>query len=554
RPGRQRLGDVLVVLVDHAAHAAVGLARHDRVADPQRAALHQHGGHRTTSAVQVRLDRHTLGGHVRVGPQIQRRVRGQQDRFQQLVDVRALLRRDVDEHRVAAVLLGDQAVLGQLLPDLGRVGTFLVDLVDRHHDRCLGRLGVVDRLHRLRHDAVVGRHHDHRDVGRAGTTGTHGGERLVTRGVDEGDQPLLAVQLGGHLVGTDVLGDATRLALADRRLPDGVQQPGLTVVDVTHDGHHRRPVLEVLLGADVLAVGDVEGLQQLAVLFLRRDDLDLVVHLRAEQLEDVVGDRLGRGHHLAEMEQHLHQRRRVRVDLLREVGQRSTTGQADGLTVALGQAHATDGGRPHVLHVLLALLPLRLAPLPARATGTAERTRRTTAATAPETAATTGWASGTAAETTAAATGTETAAATATRTTGSATAAAAARTTTATGTTGTGGPLRTRRHHARVRARRHVAGARTATGRRTLAGTAGTRLPLATARTGRCGTRRGTGTDTERVVADSRLTRTGLRSRLRTLRSRRDDARRGRRARLGPGLDVAWLGHSRLGLVLLRRL
>ena len=105
-----------------------------------------------------------------------------------------------------------QAVLGELLADLGRVGALLVDLVHRDHDRHVGRLGVVERLDRLRHHAVVGRDHEHRDVGRLGAAGTHGGERLVTRGVDEGDRPLVALELGDHLVGADVLGDAAGLA------------------------------------------------------------------------------------------------------------------------------------------------------------------------------------------------------------------------------------------------------------------------------------------------------------------------------------------------------
>ena len=67
------------------------------------------------------------------------------------------------------------------------VGVLAVDLVDRHDDRHLGRLGVVDRLDGLGHDAVVGRDHEDHDVGGLGATGPHGGERLVARGVDEGD-------------------------------------------------------------------------------------------------------------------------------------------------------------------------------------------------------------------------------------------------------------------------------------------------------------------------------------------------------------------------------
>jgi hypothetical protein len=39
------------------------------------------------------------------------------------------------------------------------IGLVLVDLVHRHDQRHFGRLGVVDRLDGLRHDAVVGGHH-----------------------------------------------------------------------------------------------------------------------------------------------------------------------------------------------------------------------------------------------------------------------------------------------------------------------------------------------------------------------------------------------------------
>jgi hypothetical protein len=42
------------------ARTAVGVAGHDRVADPQRAALDEHGGDRAAAAVEVRLDGHAL--------------------------------------------------------------------------------------------------------------------------------------------------------------------------------------------------------------------------------------------------------------------------------------------------------------------------------------------------------------------------------------------------------------------------------------------------------------------------------------------------------------
>ena len=154
-------------------------------------------------------------------------------------------------------------------------------------------------------------------------------------------------------------------------LTDGVQQSGLAVVDVTHDGDHRRARLEIVLAAFVLAVGEVEGFQQLAVLVLGRHDLHDVVHLAAEQFEGLVTDGLRGGHHLAEVEQRLHQRGRVGVDLLGEVHQRRAAGQPDGLAVAVRQPHATDDGRLHVL-VFGAFRPLRLAAALGRTAGTTE--------------------------------------------------------------------------------------------------------------------------------------------------------------------------------------
>lgn len=124
---------------------------------------------------------------VRVGTQVQGGVGRQQDSVDQFVDVQVLACRDLNEHGVATVFFGNQAVLGELALDLVRVGAFLVDLVHGHNDRHTGRLGVVERFNRLRHDAVIGCDNQDRDVGDLGTTGTHGREGLVTRGVNERD-------------------------------------------------------------------------------------------------------------------------------------------------------------------------------------------------------------------------------------------------------------------------------------------------------------------------------------------------------------------------------
>ena len=137
---------------------------------------------------------------------------------------------------IAAPVFGQQAAIGELLLDALGLGVGLVDLVDRHDDRHLGRPGVVDGFERLRHDAVVGRHHQHDDVGDLGAAGTHAGEGFVTGRIDEDD--LAAVLL--HVIGADVLRDAAGFLLGHIGHADGVEQRRLTVIDVAHDGDHGR--------------------------------------------------------------------------------------------------------------------------------------------------------------------------------------------------------------------------------------------------------------------------------------------------------------------------
>ena len=89
---------------------------------------------------------------------------------------------------VAAERFDLDLVLQQFGAHALRLGVGLVDLVDGDDHRHLGRLGVVDRFHRLRHDAVVGGDHQHDDVGDLGAAGAHRGERGVARRIDEGDR------------------------------------------------------------------------------------------------------------------------------------------------------------------------------------------------------------------------------------------------------------------------------------------------------------------------------------------------------------------------------
>ncbi len=128
-------------------------------------------------------------------------------------------------------------MLGQFLLDPFRLGLGLVNLVDRHDDRHSGSLGVVDGFAGLGHDAIVGGDHQDNDIGNLGTAGTHGGKSLVTRRIEEGN--LAAVQF--NVVGADMLGNAARLAGDDIGFSNGVQKRCLAMIDMAHDGDHRRP-------------------------------------------------------------------------------------------------------------------------------------------------------------------------------------------------------------------------------------------------------------------------------------------------------------------------
>ena len=336
---------------------------------------------------------------------------------------------------------------------------------------------MVDGLNRLGHHTVIGRDHEDRDIGDLRATGTHSREGFVTGGIDKGDRAGGAVlSLDGDLVGADVLGDATVFGVDDVRVADRVEQLGLTVVDVTHDGNDRRTGLHILGVVELFGLEvDVEGLEQLTVLVLGGDDLDVVAELRAQRLEGVLVEGLRGGRHLAQGEEDRHKRCGIDVNLLGEVSKGCALTDADLRAVTARDRDTADDGCVLLL-VLLALRALRLTSALRAATSAAECARRraaTTAATAAGTAEAAAVVLRTAGACTCA-TGTAIAAT-------AATAATAALSTTVTGSSITS-EVRLAGHHARVRA--VTTGARSAgTGTAVTGGTrtrsAGTRATVA---------------------------------------------------------------------------
>ena len=167
---------------------------------------------------------------------------------------------------------------------------------------------MVERLHRLRHHAVVGSDDQHDDVGHPGAARTHRRERLVPRGVDERDLAVPCVRL----VGTDVLRDAPELTRDHVGGADRVEELRLPVVDVAHDGHDRRAGNRcALLRLLVFLLLELE-------LVLDPDDVRRVVELIRDHADRVIGQRRRGGSHLAGHEQDLHDLGGRAVQLLRD--------------------------------------------------------------------------------------------------------------------------------------------------------------------------------------------------------------------------------------------
>ena len=259
----------------------------DQRADLESAPLHQHRRHGSAAAIEPRLDDRALRAAVGVGDEIEQ-FGLQRDRLKQPVEIGALGRRHFNRKGIAAKRLDLHVVLQELLHHPLGIGFGLVDLVDGDDDWSLGRLGVANRLDRLRHDAVIRSHHQHDDVGHLRSSRAHRGEGRVAGGVDEGD----GLATGRNdLVGADMLRDAAGFARDHIGVADCVEQRGLAVIDVAHDGDDGRsrngraflvrPIEETLLD---VRFGDA---------------LDRMAHFLRDELGVVRLEHIGQRHHAA---------------------------------------------------------------------------------------------------------------------------------------------------------------------------------------------------------------------------------------------------------------
>ena len=98
---------------------------------------------------------------------------------------------------------------------------------------------MVDGLQGLGHHPVVSRNNQNHKIGDLRTAGTHGGKRLMAGGVQKGDLAFI----GGNVIGADVLRNSTGLVFCYPGFTDNIEQGGFTVVNMPHDGNHRRAFL-----------------------------------------------------------------------------------------------------------------------------------------------------------------------------------------------------------------------------------------------------------------------------------------------------------------------
>lgn len=179
-----RLFDVIAAVIHHGTDFSVGRTADHGVANPQRTILNQYRGDRAAPFIEFCLDNNAAGIAIRIGLQLFH-FGNQQNIFQQIIDTQLLLGRHGNHDGVTAVFFRNQSMLHEFLLDVIRICSGLIDLIDGYNNGNLGRFGMIDRLNRLGHNAVIGSHDKNRNIRNLGTACTHCRKRFMARCVKE---------------------------------------------------------------------------------------------------------------------------------------------------------------------------------------------------------------------------------------------------------------------------------------------------------------------------------------------------------------------------------
>ena len=177
------LGDALTLVVDHRADTADGSTGNDDIAELESTVLDKDGHYRAAALVKTRLNDRTLCGTVGIG--LEFKNFGQDCQIlKQVIDALTGLCGDWADYRIAAPLLADEVILGELLLDALGIQRPTASILFIATTTGMSRgLRVVYGFNGLRHDAVVRRDNEDRDIGDHSASRAHGSESLVTRSV-----------------------------------------------------------------------------------------------------------------------------------------------------------------------------------------------------------------------------------------------------------------------------------------------------------------------------------------------------------------------------------
>jgi hypothetical protein len=223
----------------------------------------------------------------------------------------------------------------------------LVDLVHGHDEGHLRRFRVVNRLDGLRHDAVVRGNHQHDDIGHLRAPRTHRGERLVARRIEERDDAARRL----HVVGADVLGDAAGLAGRDLGAADVVEQRGLAMVDVPHDGDHRG-------SRGPFDLDDFLAFDEVGLRIVELGGLRLVAHFLDDDHRGLLVEHLVDRRHGARLHERLDDLGRLHRHAVRQLAHRNRLGHRD--LADQGLRRRSKGGR--LVGRLAAMAPAARVP------------------------------------------------------------------------------------------------------------------------------------------------------------------------------------------------
>ena len=182
---------LLAVLVEQGANAAVLHAADQVIALLQRALLHQHGRDRATALVERGFDHHAGGAGIDHGARSSitsacSRIASSRSSTPMPVLADTGTNWTSPPHSSGTTSMLHQALL-DVVADWRRA---CPSCSWRSISGTLAARAWLTASIGLRHHAVVGRDHQHHDVGQLGAARAHRGERRMARGVEEGDDAL----------------------------------------------------------------------------------------------------------------------------------------------------------------------------------------------------------------------------------------------------------------------------------------------------------------------------------------------------------------------------